>query len=306
MPLSPAPVFSRAEARSAGWSDSALDRAIRAGRVFRLRRDQFTSAPPSEHFRLSAIAAARSCHGSVVSHGSAATLHKLPMLGRRRDDRPAVTVPPAGTGDLRGALLHRAQLWPEDVVNLASTNVTSVARTIADLGRSCPTATTVVAADYAIHHAMVELAQIEDVLLRAWIWPGIRRAWRSLALVDGRAESPLESVSRLVLGWMRVAAAKLQTPLYDERGLFVGRVDFYWPEFGEADGRIKYDDRSVLFAEKRRQEALEDLGLIVVRWDWTDVTRRPRLLAKRLQAAFERGRLRDRSGFPRQRSATAA
>ncbi|MGH8962686.1 MAG: hypothetical protein ACRDWT_16110 [Jatrophihabitantaceae bacterium] len=97
--------------------------------------------------------------------------------------------------------------------------------------------------------------------------------------------------------------------LFDTGGRFVGRADFYWPEFGvvgEADGRMKYDDRTVLLAEKRRREALEALGLIVVRWHWTDVTRRPRLLGERLGVAFERGSRRDRSGFPRQWSVRAA
>ncbi|MGH8963294.1 MAG: hypothetical protein ACRDWT_19230, partial [Jatrophihabitantaceae bacterium] len=69
------------------------------------------------------------------------------------------------------------------------------------------------------------------------------------------------------------ADAGTQAQLFDTGGRFVGRADFYWPEFGvvgEADGRMQYDDRTVLLAEKRRREALEALGLIVVRWHWTD------------------------------------
>ncbi len=38
-------VFSRADARLLGWSDPALTRAVRAGRILRLRRDQFTTTP---------------------------------------------------------------------------------------------------------------------------------------------------------------------------------------------------------------------------------------------------------------------
>jgi hypothetical protein len=276
--------------------------------LYRLRRDQFTSAPEADHTRLHAIAAARACRGSVVSHRSAALLHGLPLL-TYRSSRPDLTVAPSGTGDVRGALLHRASLRSIDIIQMDEVPTTSVARTIADLARSSSTALAVVAADAAVHRGLTDLDAVEDVLLHCWNWPGIRRAWRSVGRVDGRSESPLESVSRLVLSWMRVPTPDLQARLCNERGWFAGRVDFYWPEFGvvgEADGRMKYEDRSILIAEKRRQEALEALGLIVVRWDWTDVTRRPRLLADRLNGAFERGRLRDRSGFPRQWSVQAA
>ncbi len=53
------------------------------------------------------------------------------------------------------------------------------------------------------------------------------------------------------------------------------RVDFWWSQqgvIGEADGRVKYTDEDVLWREKRRRDALEELGLRVVRWSWTDVT----------------------------------
>lgn len=108
---------------------------------------------------------------------------------------------------------------------------------------------------------------------------------------------------------MHLPAPMLQARIRDECGRFVARVDFYWPEFGvvgEADGAMKYTDRTVLIAEKHRQEALEELGLIVVRWSWDDVIHRPRVLQTRLARAFERGQLRDRSGFHAGWSASAA
>jgi hypothetical protein len=62
----------------------------------------------------------------------------------------------------------------------------------------------------------------------------------------------------------------------------------------------------VIVAEKHRQEALEELGLIVVRWGWDEVIHRSRLLQARLTRAFERGHLRDRSGFHPRWSVSAA
>ena len=40
---------------------------------------------------------------------------------------------------------------------------------------------------------------------------------------------------------------------------------------GECDGRLKYRDDDALPREKKRQEDLENTGLIVVRWGWADL-----------------------------------
>ena len=59
---------------------------------------------------------------------------------------------------------------------------------------------------------------------------------------------------------------------------------------GEADGARKYDGRApdALLAEKRRQERLEELGFIVVRWGWDDAVRRPEATADRIRRAIAR------------------
>ena len=91
--------------------------------------------------------------------------------------------------------------------------------------------------------------------------------------LDGRRENALESLSfGRFLEW-RLPLPVLQHEFSDAAG-FIGRVDFYWPAFalvGEADGRLKYTSPEVLYAEKRRQERLEALGLRVLRWGWSDV-----------------------------------
>lgn len=89
----------------------------------------------------------------------------------------------------------------------------------------------------------------------------------------------------------RLPPPQLQAEIGDEFGIFVGRVDFYWPEYGvvgEADGNVKYTDCSALIAERRRQRRLESLGLIVVRWEWSDL-HRFWAVVQELTAAFQRG-----------------
>jgi very-short-patch-repair endonuclease len=57
----------------------------------------------------------------------------------------------------------------------------------------------------------------------------------------------------------------------------------------EADGALKYrGDANALWKEKRRQEALERAGWVVVRVTWNDVLREPRQTAERVRAALGR------------------
>jgi hypothetical protein len=298
--LPPSAVFTTDEAYAAGWTSSALKNAVRRGGLIRLRRGVYT-AQDHDRTEIAAIAVARAVPRAVVSHRSALPMHGLPLLGPR-PLVPEITVPPRTRGDVPGVHLYRAGLRPQDIVDLGDTSVTSVARTLGDVARHHPLDRAVVAIDAALHRSLAGPDQFDDVLRFCWNWPGIRRAQRAVRLSDARAESPLESLSRLVLPRLGIPQPDLQKHIFDGYGLLIGRSDFYWDEFGvvgEADGRSKYDARPVLTKEKERQEHFENLGLIVVRWGWADVTERPTGLRARIRNAFERGRRRDRSGFPR-------
>jgi predicted transcriptional regulator of viral defense system len=298
--LPTAAVFTTVEALEAGWTRSALKNAVLQGRLIRLRRGTYTAMPDPGRAE-AAIATARLIPRAVVSHRSAVLLHGLPLLGSQ-PPVPEITVPPRSGGKLAAVHLHRAQLRPGDVCAIAGADVTSVARSVVDLARHRPTAVAVAAIDAALYRRVVTDEQIADVLDFCRAWPRIRAARRAVNLSDGRAESPLESASRLVLTWLRLPAAEPQKYIFDRHGKFVGRADFYWDEFGvvgEADGRGKYDDRLVLTKEKDRQEAFEDLGLVVVRWGWLHVTSARYVLRSKVERGFERGSRRDASGFPR-------
>jgi hypothetical protein len=309
-PLPETLVFARPDLRALGWSDPAISRAVRSGRLYSVRRGYLARpvADPVARHLLAATAAAHAATDGAVSHRSGLLVHELPLVGAR-PPQPEVTVPPRQLGHLAGAHLYRATLPSDAVTTVRGARVTSVARTLIDVARHRPVPTAVAAIDAALNRGLVSEPELIEVVLTCWYWPRIRRAIRALRLVDGRAESPLESVSRLAMLWLRLPAPDLQARFVDSTGRFLARTDFHWPQFGvvgEADGAMKYTAREVLMAEKRRQEALEDLGLIVVRWGWDDVTRRPRHLAARIEAAFERGRTRNRSGFRPQWPVSAA
>jgi hypothetical protein len=300
-PLPDPIMFTSDQALAAGWTHSALKNAVRRGRLMRPRRGLYAPAASATP-ELAAIAAARAIPDAVVSHRSATLLHALPLLGPR-PSLPELTVPPRGNMNHSSVHLYRAALRPEDVVLIGGTAVTSVPRSLIDLARHRSLNTAVAAIDAALHDRRTTAEELAGVLHFCWNWPRIRRAQRAVALADGRAESPLESISRLLMPRLGFPAPEPQKLIFDRYGLLLARVDFYWDEVGvagEADGRGKYDDeRPVYPEEKERQEILEDLGLVIVRWGWDQATKRQHVLRARLENGFERGRLRDRSGFPR-------
>jgi hypothetical protein len=292
-------VFSHAEALAAGWTGSALAHAVASGALRRLRPGVFAAASPvpvdrhaaARHdLAIAALAAALSNPMGSISHAPAAVLHGLPLWRQRRV--PCLTVPPGFVGDVEAAHLHRARLPGGHRILLHLVPVTSVARTIIDIGREHGPLAALVAADAALHTGKVDAATLHDRLLECRGWPGVRAAREAINFADGRSESPLESASRYQLNDL-VPTPEPQAWIYDSDGMLLGRTDFLWERFGvvgEVDGLEKYDDpeRESLREEKIRQERLERAGLVVVRWGRADLEDIP-LLVARLKDAFARG-----------------
>lgn len=265
---------------------------MRRGVLVGRRRLQLAESAVDRHaLDLQVVIAGMSGPSVHACLGSAALLHGLSRLGR----------PP------QRARLYRARggPWRDDhaavlVCGLPDDHLTTVkgvpattrARTAVDLGRWVTFMSGVVVMDSAMRLGSTR-SELESVVARCARWPGIRKAREVVAFADGRAESPLESISRVAFQDMGLPPPRLQVPLPDEEHP-TGVVDFYWDDYGvvgEADGLLKYDDEQGLSLrlEKLRQEALEALGYIVVRWTWEDIWRRPEWVAQRLRNAFREG-----------------
>lgn len=253
-----------------------------------------------ERLLRSAQASSLRCERAAISHLAGAVALGLATYGAL--DRPCLTVP-SGTAlrHLAGAHLHRAGLGPEDVVEIDGYDVLAVARTVLDVARECGVTAGVVAADSALHDKRVDCDELQATLERCAWWPGQRRARATVGLADGRAESPLESVSRLRLLDAGLPVPELQVEFCDLNGEYITRSDFYWPEFGvvgEADGESKYDpDGRVRRRQEQTQTLLERTGLEVVRWGWADLYPFTQTV-REIERACRRG---PRPGSPRRR-----
>ena len=252
--------------------------------------------------RLDAFVRTRRSSVPLFSHWSAAVLHGLPLLGDPPEGIHIAVARSSTARSGRGVVRHSTEVSPEDVVEVEGMRCTSLARTVVDIAATAPTPDAVAMADHALRlRPLVPSASAfgRDELTEAWQrslpFRGHRRALEAIRFADPRAESPLESLSRVTMRVLGAPPPVLQESFADRRG-FIGRVDFWWPEHGvvgEADGDAKYLDPAmrggrsaerVVLDEKRREDRLRELGLRVVRWGW-DVARHPAALATALQSA---------------------
>ncbi len=111
---------------------------------------------------------------------------------------------------------------------------------------------------------------------------------RLVALADPRRESGLESLSFGNMVDVGFPMPELQVHIATPEG--DAYVDFLWREqmvIGEADGLKKYATPADLHREKLRQELLERMGYIVIRWTWEEMYLRPAAVLRRIEAALD-------------------
>jgi hypothetical protein len=286
-----------------GYDYNDLRRLQRGGELVRLRRGAYAREDKpdqmieEQHRRLIFGTAPQIRDGAVISHGSAAVLYGLPVWAAALE-RVHVTRSRSGNGMRRSLVhVHGAPLLPHEIVLIDNMPVTSLGRTVLDLGRTLPMTQAVAAGDRALALGLTR-AELEAGLLTMQRWPGVRAARRVVAFLDVRSESAGESMSRVRLVEEGLPRPDLQREIFAPDGRLIARVDFYWEEHktvGEFDGKIKYGRllepgqriEDVIFDEKIREDAVRDLGLQVVRWITRDLYR-PGVLRERVLRAFAR------------------
>ena len=162
--------------------------------------------------------------GSAFSEVTAALLHGWDLPPLPESIPVCVAVPPPAQPRRRGVRARRLAVRAEDVVTVDGLPVTSPGRTLTDLAGSLSDIDLTVVGDSAVHHGSCDL----DGLRLA---PAPRRGsirWRRvLDLLDGRSESPWETLLRLVHVMSGLAAVEPQVVLRDQDGMFVGRGDLW-------------------------------------------------------------------------------
>lgn len=227
---------------------------------------------------------------SVASHHSAAVIHGLDLLGSAPPGVVTLTRPPSRRSSRPrsdGIVFHAAALAPEHVTKCWGASVTTVPRTIVDLGRTLPFMDAVVVADSALRLGKVGKPQLFRVADSCGQWPGVAKARRAVQFSDDRAESVLESCARVVFYERGLEPPELQAEFRGEG--YVYRGDFYWARhrtIAEADGMAKYEEPGRARDQIRRDRLLRDAGYKVVHFTWRELLDTPEVVITRIRKAF--------------------
>ncbi|MET1060300.1 MAG: type IV toxin-antitoxin system AbiEi family antitoxin domain-containing protein [Nocardioides sp.] len=290
-------LFTRRDALEAGYTERELRRLLRpSGEWVAVRRGVYAErqhweglvgydAQPALVDRAVQLTA-QVPH--VLSHDSAARALGLPLVST---GPPLVHITRPGVGGSRtehGVKHHLSRVAP-DIVTVDGLRVTSLARTALDLGREHGFVPGVAAVDHALR-AGVGREELEALLEGMRCWPGITGARAAVECGDGGAESPGESMARLLVSELGIGTPETQFPLQLPHGVAWCdlRVGCHVFEF---DGRIKYrraedggvSDRpadEVVWDERQRERLICAAGLGVSRLLWEDLWGAARMRAK--------------------------
>jgi len=260
---------------------------LRVGELDKLRRNAYASSgcelTPDDALIVMACAVSDAADSPpVFSHGTARAIWDLPAIGAT--SRWVEHVVPAGTRGRTPNVRRRRTDLSTEAVDIGGLLVTPYEQTLVDHARDARLESGISVCDDALH---LELTTRDLLLTELERVPRGRRGRRmaelAIHLADGRAESPLESLSRTRMFQLSLPMPELQHWFYDGEGL-IGRTDFYWPQLGlvgESDGDLKYavpeddsgrDAVDALLQEKQREQRLRRHPDVddVARWDWAD------------------------------------
>lgn len=288
--------FSSSQAARFGVDRLDLHRLVRAGVLTHVRRGAFLvtraldGLTPEAGFALRARAVLLSRpQRSWASHHAGLAVAQLPLVGL---DLDRIDVCAVVRHESRSGTVTTHPLPPREPC-LLGRGVPSVSTETALLQTAVRHGlkAAVVAADAALHRGLVSVDKIGEAAARLDLGVrSTRRVDRLRSLVDPAAESPGESLTRLLLGGLGLDF-RTQVDIRDAAG-FVGRVDFLVEGriVVEFDGLSKYagaDGREALAREKAREDRLRALGFEVVRLTWSDLDR-PERVARLVREARAR------------------
>ncbi len=269
-------IFRSADAAAAGIDGSELRRLRASGECHRLLRGWYSVEWPVDDatgHRLRTTALVRHLGRVCPSHHSLLILRGLPTLKADLACVHLTRLADTASRHRTGAVIHPQVDGP-----------VTLAQAIVQTGQLNGPLDALVAADAALHRALVTADDIERAVARFTRHPHSAAVRRILALADARTESPGETLLRRIMldGGLHVTP---QHPVQD--GSVTWRADFVVDGtmvLVEFDGLVKYAGADDLVAEKRREDRLRALGYEVVRVMWADLEHPERILRAICQA----------------------
>jgi hypothetical protein len=281
-------VVARRQLREIGFSDSAIDRQLAAGRLIPLHRSVYAVG----HRRLRVeghwlAATLAGGGGAALSHLTAGGAWGLRPDNRGRCE---ITVPGSRGRTLPGLQVHQCRLHPDDVTTLDGIPITTVARTVLDMAEGLPMRQLIAAIDQAEKLRILDLWAIDATIARSPRRLGAQRLRG--ALVQYRPQPAM------LRSWLEeqalplLEAAGLPRPCVNAP-LHGYEADLLWPRervVVELDSRTHHHTTRAFEQDRRRDADLTARGYRVMRFTYLQVTREPSWVTTTLAAALARQR----------------
>jgi very-short-patch-repair endonuclease len=282
-------VISYAQARELGLTPHQIKERVISGCWERLHLEVFRIRGAPDTYRQRLVAACLAIGPEVAaSHRSAATLHGLLSY---REPPVEVTTTRARSPEVAGVVVHRLADLRERWIEVDDGNrLTTVARTLVDLGAVASPGTVEAALDKATGRRLLTYREARDAMF-AVARKGRRGVGAIRRLLDeriGRAypAGVLEARMESLLRRGSLPAPRAQHVVVDEHGGFVAVVDFAYPDRRlavEVDGYEFHSTPKAVDYGNARDRLLVAAGWTPVHFSWNDVERRPDRVAEDLR-----------------------
>lgn len=223
-------------------------------------------------------------------HGVLAGLSAAAILGAKWID-PNTPAELIHTNRRASPLLtvHTDTLLPGEARTSRDLPVTTAARTAFDLGRRRGLTDGVQRIDALMNATDLKVVDVAAVASEHRGARGLRQLERTLQLVDGGAESPYESLTRLLLVQAGFPRPQTQIPIYDDYRNIVARIDMGWEEYrvgADFEGAHHWLDPKQRERDAERYNIIAEAGWIDTRLTSRTLHLRPRAFLERVGAAL--------------------
>lgn len=205
------------------------------------------------------------------SHSTAARIHGMPLPSRLEREGRVHLASPSGRARMRrpGVVGHRIR---STVVVVDGLRVESRIDTFVHLSAILTLEELVAVGDWLVSPARAEpltVSDLSDAVRRLGHARGLNRARHALMLIRVGAESPRETLVRLLV-ISALPEPVLQHSVFDASGAFVARLDLSWPALKLG---VEYDGEHHTEPEQQARDAVRLERLRALGWHIITVTK---------------------------------
>jgi hypothetical protein len=219
---------------------------------------------------------------------SAAALHRAAWI----DDWLPAELNRRSRDKAHGIILHSDTLDDDEAYARDGILLTTPARTAFDLGRRKGLTAAVIRLDALMHATELKAVDVELLADRHRGVRGLVQLRQALLMVDGGAESPYETRTRLVLVGGGLPRPRTQIEVLNDWAAVVARIDMGWEEWKvgvEFDGTQHWTDPAQRTRDIDRLAELAARGWTIIRVSADMLRQRPHVVVARARTALLAG-----------------